>query len=500
MRLLFLAVPEDSVEEHCAPSFIGQQDSYLFPPLGLLYLASNVDRTKHEVKVIDAIAENFTIEGCVEHIREYEPDVLAMTTLSYAVYPVKKIAEGAKRVCPDLYTVLGGPHINVYPMETLGWSGVDFCITQFAESSLPYLLDAIEKDSGYEDVAGLYFKKDGIPTKSNKCADSLSNLDLIKMPDRRLTDHTKYYSVAEDQKITTMITSRGCPFKCTFCDVFEKKVYFRSAENVMEELKDIVNLGIKVVNFFDDNFNFHRKRVIELCRQILKENIKLEWTFRGRVEPIDDEMADLMYKAGCRRVHLGIETGTDEGLKRIKKQITIEKVKRALHIYRKHKIKTLGFFIIGFPHETKEDCEKTCEAAARLGFDYIFMFTLAPYPETAVYREVLSLGAKDHWIEHAKNPSPNYRIPNLHPTISEAELSEILDRGYRRFYLSPKFILKELIHTRNLKNFSIKAGVATRLLLTKLIRKRTNANEAKTTNDNDCTDSNSNPAQPLACR
>jgi radical SAM superfamily enzyme YgiQ (UPF0313 family) len=468
MRILLLSPPEEGVKGGSVPStYIRQNSSYLFPPLGLLYLASNLNRSKHQLKVIDSIASKLSIDDCAKRIKEYNPDVLGMTTLSYTLYPVRKIAEAAKRLLPNVRIVLGGPHINIYPYETMTFSEVDFCLLYFAESSFELLLQAIENNSGYENVPGLFYKRNQDICKSAQPVNNNINLDALKMPDRRFIDYTKYFTVANNKIVTTAISSRGCSYQCTFCDIFQKKVLTRSPENVIEEVKDIVKLNIKSIHFYDDNFNFDRERVIKICELMLKENLKIEWSFRGRVEPIDNDMAKLLYSAGCRRVHLGVESGGEETLKIIKKRISLEKVKHASAIYRKNKIKTLGYFIVGFPHESREDCVQTYKVASQLGLDYIFISILVPYPNTAIYRGLLQQGIKNHWLEFSKEPKMDYYIPNLHPHMSMEELQDIVADGHKRFYFSPAFIFKELFRTVRLRALIIKMKFALRLLLNK---------------------------------
>jgi len=127
----------------------------------------------------------------------------------------------------------------------------------------------------------------------------------------------------------------------------------------------------------------------------------------------------------------------------------------------------LGFFIVGFAHETKEDCINTCKTAAKLGFDYIYITLLAPYPETAVYTDLLKMGKQDHWLEHAKNPTANYHIPNMHPTLNEDELNVVLDQGYKNFYFSPGFLIKELFRTKHPRTLLLKSFFAIRLFFNK---------------------------------
>lgn len=466
MRILLIYPPQQKNRGILAPSYITQQHSFLYPPLGLLYLASNIDRRKHEVKIVDSEALKFSISDCVDAVKEFKPNILGITVLTDLLYSAKKIAEGAKIILPNTRIILGGPHVNIYPYETMSFAQIDFCLQHFAEHPLNMLLQAIDANSGYEKVPGLFYKKNGFIYKSNVAVNNRLDLDALKIPDRRLLDYSKYFTIVDNKIITTALTSRGCPSRCTFCDVFQKEYLYRSPENVLEEVKDIVKLGIRFIHFFDDNFNLLKDRVVRFCELLLKENIKVEWSFRGRVVPIDDKMAKLLYASGCRRVQLGVESCDEETLKIIKKNINLELVRETLSIYKKNKILTLGYFMVGFPHESYEDCVESINKAIRSGFDYIHFAALTPYPNTEIYQELLNGGIKDHWLEYAKNPSANYCIPNLHPAVSREKLDSLVNNAYKKFYFSSKFILKEISRMENLKVLILKAKAAFKIFST----------------------------------
>lgn len=458
--------PQPQIRGGLCPSYMQQEHAFLYPPLGILYLASNLDRAKHKIRIIDSAAMKFTLSECIDAIREFEPDILGITVLTDLLYSVKKIAEGAKSIFPNIKVIFGGPHISIYPYETMNFPGVDFCLQHFAEYSFNMLLEAIENNSGYENIPGLFYKNDGVVYKSKAIINDTLELDSLKMPDRRMLNYKKYFTVVNSRMITTAITSRGCPMQCTFCYSFHKKYLFRSAGNIIDEVKDIVKLGIKSIHFFDDNFNIIRGRVIEFCELLLKENIKIEWAFRGSIRPIDDEMAKLLYRAGCRRVQLGVESSNEDTLRIIKKKISLDDVKKAIAIYKRNKILTLGYFIIGFPHENYEDTLDSVNKAIAFGFDYIQFSVLTPYPNTEIYEQLLAKGYKDHWLEFAKNTQDNYDIPIMHPHITREALNSVVNQAYRRLYFSPRFILKELSRINNPRTLALKVKAALKIFST----------------------------------
>jgi len=463
VKILLINPPEFKNSECIAPSYMYQSSAFNYPPLGLLYLASNLKGT-HECKIIDAPTLGYSPDDCLKEIKKYNPSVIGMTVFSDSLYSCSYLTKAIKTINPDIKIVLGGPHINIYPGESIKYLQVDFVLTGFAENSFASLIEILENKNNvkYEDIPGLWWKNETEFFQSQNPLDQSWDINRINKPDRKLLDNDKYFTVANSKKIVTMLSSRGCPFSCTFCDVFEKRYLRRDVEDIIDELKDIDNLGISQVHFFDDCFNLKRSRVVDICNAILNNNLTFEWSFRGRIEPCDDELAKLLYKAGCRRVQLGIEGTNQTTIDNIKKKIDIAKVPKVVNIYKNNGIETMGYFIIGFPFQTYDDCVASCEEILKLGFDYINMFVLIPYPNTEIYNDLLSkkIIKNDYWYDHAVNPKPDFQLERWHPYVEKEKLEELLNKYYKKFYFSPKFIISEIRRTHSMNDFLNKIKVA----------------------------------------
>jgi radical SAM superfamily enzyme YgiQ (UPF0313 family) len=292
------------------------------------------------------------------------------------------------------------------------------------------------------------------------------DLDKLPFPARSLTPFKKYYSIiARKNPTTTMFTSRGCPYQCLFCDRPHLGKIFRarSAQNVVDELAEISGMGIEEVFIYDDTFTIDRQRVVDICNLLLQKNIKLNWDIRARVNTVDEDLLLLMKKAGCTRIHYGVEAGTEKILKVLRKGISIEMVRKAFELTKKASIETAGYFMIGSPTETMDDIKETIKLARELFPDYVHFSVLTPFPATDLYLKGIAEGIikKDYWREFSANPQADFDPPAWEENFSRKELFKILVGAYRSYYLAPRYILrriKEIKNWDNLKN-NLKAGI-----------------------------------------
>jgi radical SAM superfamily enzyme YgiQ (UPF0313 family) len=442
------------------PVIIEEERGYN-PPLGLLYVAADLEQNSgHEVTVIDAQVEELTYEQLEQRVRDESPDVAGLTAMSLTLIDVIKCVQLIKGIDPEITVVLGGPHVHLFPDETIDLEGVDYLVLGEGEYTFIELLDNLGDPGRLENIPGLVFKR-GAGTINTGIRTLIEDLDAVPHPARHMVPYEKYSSLlAIRNPATTVFTSRGCPFKCTFCDRpnLGKRFRARSAGNVVEELEICREMGIYDYLFYDDTFTVDRKRVVEVCRLIVEKKLDISFDIRARVDTVDAESLEWLKKAGCRGIHYGVEAGTEKILKVLNKHITIDKVREVFDMTRAARIPILAYFMLGNPTETMEDIEETLRVMKMLKPDYIHMTVFTPFPGTKIYLDGLESGAieRDYWREFARNPTSDFTPPYWDENFTREELFDILSRGYRSFYLTPLYILKKLFRIRTFTEFKKK--------------------------------------------
>lgn len=467
MRVLLINPPAENEIVSCNPEFLNQERGYT-PPLGILYLAAYLEKfSNFEVQVLDCQVEEVNYVSLAQAIEKRKPEVIGITAMTLTLIDALKVIEIAKKNNPQIKIVLGGSHAHIYPEETINLPGVDYVILGEGEVSFSELLKCLDKKD-YEklyQIKGLVFKMDGkiVNTGSGKI---LTDLDELPFPARHLTPYQKYYSIiAKKNPITTMFTSRGCPYHCTFCDrpTMGKLFRSRTAKNVVDEMEECKKMGINEIFMYDDTFTVNRQRVLDICQEIQKRKLEIFWDIRARVDTVDEKILKELKEAGCQRIHYGVEAGTEKILKVLNKGITLEQAKKVFRLTKKIGIQTLAYFILGSPTETKEDILETVNFAKKLNPDFVQFTLLTPFPATPIYFDSLKQGVfkYDHWQKFAENPTANFKTKYWEENFSEEELLTFLNQAYKTFYWRPSFIVKELlaIHSPSGLKRKLKAGL-----------------------------------------
>jgi len=453
MKILFINPPAKNEISANIPSVVEKERGYT-PPLGLLYVAAYVKaNTDYEVRLIDALLENIGQEQIKCLMASFMPDVVGITALSMTMVDVMQTVQTAKTEHPGAKVVLGGPHPHLFPEETINLPGVDYIVTGEGEIAFCDLVRSLDAGREPVDVKGLVYRLGG---RTVYTGESLmhDDLDRFPFPARQLVNYKKYHSsIAARTPITTMMTSRGCPFSCSFCDRphLGKKFRARSAGNVAEEMEHCQELGINEILFYDDTFTIDRRRVLEICDRIHRRKIRVHWDIRSRVDTVDEEMIRALSRANCKRIHFGVEAGTERIINGLNKGITLEQVHKAFNTARRHGISTLAYFMIGNPGETARDIKETINLALKLKPDYALFSILVPYPGTRVYLEGLKEGiiAGDYWRDFARSPVAGF-VPGYWPgELSRGYLEGFIVEAYKKFYSRPEYILKQLLKTKS---------------------------------------------------
>lgn len=465
-------------------------------PLSLAYLAAYLRKFGYQVKILDGVASAATNKGKLwryglsdqevsAKTREYKPDVVGITCVSsLRIFDVLRIAKLIKRVDPGIKTIVGGVHPTIFPKDTVSNPEVDYVIVGEGEESLLQLIKTLESGKKLTkiDVDGCAYKQslprlhrgkqDGRVVENPKLH-FIENLDTIPYPARDLLPMDFYFKKGTvlyglgQRNAATIITSRSCPYRCTFCSVNliqGLKLRLRSAINVYGEIEELVKkYGVEEILVYDDNFTFDRERVIELCRMILRKKLNFRWnTPNGvRADRLDVELLSTMKRAGCVNICIGVESGNDRIRNEvIRKGLEREKIEKALKVCAKVGMPVTGFFILGTPGETGETFKDTLTMVRTMPFSMISTFFFVPIAGTKLYDDCVKDGyiTRDYWKKVNRFTRPIVETP----TFNSQTLKAWEKRIYFEFVRGHFWTL--LFQTLTFKSEFIKIGIVKRFL------------------------------------
>lgn len=411
------------------------------PPSDLMYLAAIAEKEGYEAKIKD-----YSQGGSFEDdMISFKPDYLVVNVATPTLNHDLETVKIAKEICPKIITIAKGAAFLTFGKEILEkHKSLDFGILGEAEFTLKDIL----QNRKQSDVLGIFYR-DNDEVKFTSPRPFIENLDEIPFPARHLVDNNIYKRPDNNKVQATVKVSRGCPFHCFFClatPVSGSKVRRRSVENIIAELKECVEkYNITNFLFWSDIFNIDKDWTINLCKAIIASGLKITWSANTRADTADYEMAEIMYKSGCRLVSIGVESGSAEMLKKMGKKITPDDVRRTVKIFKKAKIRIYNYFVIGLPWETEETVEKTIRFAIELNSDFISFYTAVPLPGTRFYEY-----AKQNNLLNEQTSFDNayfYPAVNTH-SLSKERVFELHKSALKRFYLRPLYILKMLSRIR----------------------------------------------------
>lgn len=422
------------------------------PPLGMAYIAGYVREKGYRVELIDAFAEFITEEQTIQRILDSKCDILAVTSVTVSHPRMEKICQTIKEKM-SIPIVIGGPHFSAMPERTLQSNAFDFGVSGEAEETFCDLLQFVEGKKIPEEIQGLAYKKNG-QVMRNPPRPLIKDIDAIPFPARDLLPALTAYRPSTKYKrwpVTTMMSSRGCPFKCIFCDKssFGDTFRGRSAKNVVDEM-EMLNKGhgIREINFYDDNFLFDMKRVEAICDEILSRGLDMTWSCEGRVHSITLDLAKKMKRAGCWQISFGIESGSQRVLNFIKKGITLQQVRDAVTICNKAGIEAKGYFQIGLPTDNEESIQDTIVFAKSLPLSTASFNITVPYPGAPLYQYAAQYGDFD------EGAFEGYMVATDKPVfVTKGLTAEYLvgkqKQAYKEFYMRPRYILHRITKIRS---------------------------------------------------
>lgn len=440
----------------------------LAPPIILAYVAAILEKHGHKVILLDARTLNLSKEEVLERLENFKPQLLGFRAETYHFHDSLDWINYLKSHL-NIPVITGGPNLSLYPQETFAHREIDYGVIGEAIESLPLLVRALENGESLRDLAGIVYR-DGQETRINQSSRHNIDFDSYPFPARHLLPNGKYHSfLSQKRNFTIMLTSTGCPFHCSFCAISPNSIYReRSPRNVADEIEVCYkDFNIREIDFFDAVMFVNKKRCLAIFDEIRKRKLKIEWSCRSRVDVVDKDILREASRAGCRQIYYGIESQDPLILRALKKEVSIEQIKKAIAWSKDSGIRTLGFFMIGNPGETVESIERNIAFAKDLGLDFVQVCRLIAKPGTELDKTLIKETGRDYWREHVSGKKISGRLPALGTSLSEKNLENLTRKFYVNFYLRPGIIARRILHLKSLREFLRYVRVALRMLANK---------------------------------
>ena len=417
-----------------------RQGEETIPGMGVLVLAAVARQRGYRVHLDDAKAQGTAIEDVAQRIAARRPDYLGLSATTISVTNAARIAARVKALAPDVVTILGGAHVSAVPERTLeAFPSLDFGIVGEGEVALFDLLARLEAHVPVDDVAGLAYRRAGA-VRANPRAPYIDDLDALPppawdlLPDFPHNFRPSLFSYPRTP-VATLITSRGCPFSCTFCDrsTSGRKGRMHSVEGVVRLCRMLVERGARHINFLDDLFTVRKQRVVDLCHAFLDHGFTFSWSCNSHPNLLDDTTMRLMRRAGCWQIAYGIESGSQRVLDVVKREVRIPRMRETLRMTRAAGIRAKGFMMLGHPTEGLDSLAETAAFLRTAELDLCQITKFTPYPGTPAYPTIQQHGTfVEDW--ERMNAMNFVFVPN---GLTADVLEEHFDHCYRAFYSRP---------------------------------------------------------------
>ena len=415
------------------------------PCLGLLMLGAVLLKAGHRVRIVDASAQSLCHEEVLEEIRKFRPDIVCLTAVTPSIIKTARLASMITDICPSIPIVIGGPHFTAVPEQTLtDYPVFDYGVVGEGEATVVDLVEALSADRIPSNVPGVAFRENGKVRFAPPRA-PIKDLDSLPFPAWDLLDGfpSRYHPALFKYKrlpSTHIISARGCPNKCIFCDtsVFSRQIRFHSPEYVLEMVGYLAkDFKIKEIIFEDDQFLIKKQRVAKICEGLLRAKWGISWCCSGRVNSVNNlALLRLMKRSGCWQISYGIESANQKILDFAKKAITVDQVEQAVRLTHEAGILSKGYFIFGLPYETEKTMENTIRFAKRIPLTDISVFMLTPFPGSKMYEIAGQHGTLEKDFEKMNILDVVY-VPR---GLSKEKLLHYQRRFMKEFYLRPRIV------------------------------------------------------------
>lgn len=424
------------------------------PPINLIYLGTSVERAGHTVKIIDCDNQEMNHNDVLQLIREWEPDIVGMSSVTVTIESSKLLAKQIKAHFPHITTVVGWFHMSVEPEETMHEGPeIDYGVIGEGEVTFPELVERIVNRGDPKTVKGIIYR-DGEQLVMTPERDIVTNLDDMPFPNfDLLPGYTTGYRQAAFRAFLPnpfgfLLWSRGCPFKCTYCgrQMLGQTIRHNTKEYAVDMLEHLVKrYGVRSVLFGDELFLNKKSFGEDVMEEILRRGLKLQWACQSRVNTVRPGLLKLMRQAGCAQIAYGIESGSPQILQKIDKKATVEQALQACAWTKEAGIGSAGYFMLGNPGETPETLEETYRFIQKVALDYIVLWYNTPMPGAPIWNEVEKWGTLKGWYADMSCMDILF-VPY---GVTEELMREYNKKIYRAFYLRPGRVMQEVARLTN---------------------------------------------------
>ncbi len=423
--LLIKATVENSMNEFSSP------------PIGIMSIASIArERCGWDVRIIDSFLHDDPEKEILDAITNWKPDVAGLSALTAEAQSMHRLAKVVRKGASEAIILAGGPHPSHYPVETLEDLSIDAAVISEGEATAEQLLNAIAKGELWREVKGIAVRDENGEVIRREPQPFIDYLDALPFPAWDLVDISAYAvrrgMDTSFRRYMTIMTSRACPYKCTYChEIFGKIFRANSPEYVLKMINTLVE-KYKVFHFdiVDDIFNFDGKRMETILDTLIEKGPSINFAFPNaiRADILTEEQIDKLCRAGCDYVCLAVETASPRLQKQIKKNLNTDKVMASIEAFARRRVFTVGYFMTGFPTETEEEIKKTYDYAFRSPLHMAFFFTVTPFEGTELYNENID------------SVDCNANELSTHYIFQSSNLSEVPEKRFLR--------LKTMAHIR----------------------------------------------------
>jgi len=425
------------------------------PPLSLGYLSSSLKKAGFaDIELIDASLGKMSPQEVAGLINKKNPGIIGVQVYTGSQNWVKELTNVIKANKVKAPIIAGGPHVSSLEELALEYMGVNFGILGEGEESIVKFAGYIQGKNAIEEVDGLVYRQKVGWKSAKKKYGFVKDLNLVPLPDWDLLNPENYFHYMKSvslplkgAKPAPIITSRGCPYRCTFCcsgTISRHIIRYRSPENVIFEIKYLnQKYGVNEIFFSDDNLTLDSRRAETIFDLLTKEKLNINWRAPNglRIDSLNEFLVGKMEKSGGYFVGLGIETGSEQMMKKIKKRVDLKKVKEKVNLLHKYKIKTSGFFMCGLPGETKKEIQKSIDFAKSVPFDRIQVCNFVPYPGSEDFDRIFKKTEQKMYQRNVLKFQQNGFVPAFQ-SLGLNETYKMQRKFYTNFYFRPKIIIQ----------------------------------------------------------